>query len=637
MKRYLKRCLTIITILLVIIFATSCGNGAKISTGLILENNFIGRRVMDVSISKSDFNRYMQGPNHILENFINEKCPPELTWELHETEADYVARFTLEFDTKETYIRKVTNLLGTSPVVDMVQADSFLAKGIAYSENFTSKDLLSWLSNALVEEGYIDPSYKDEIFENDTTILYFGADEYPTSETINVSEITYLPFNSIDILTIPYVDGTYDRKVIFNIPKSTMEEKRNEIKAFMEDSIPSGALSLWDTNTKSGDIVFSISLENTDKENIDAAMEKIFHSQAADFIDKKANNEGNMLEFNQTMTETLDLTKYISSRDGTASLRYFVASDVLSKAAILQDDGNTKDLSLWLDEDAYDGYIMAYSGDVSTITLNMEITYSYFPKEINIETVVKGNNYIQRTIEMLYDKQFEEKELTALKESINSIADRYALVDYKKTSSNYIIKFKQKGTKDEVSTGFGKIFADGNSAIEYDKDKKRFALHTITDFQEEISFGNFFGSASKNILVNYSVKLPAGDKISNDTIKNYADDDTVKIGEEEFKLSSYDKYILCKIKAESFNWVAILWWMLIILIVAVCLTAGYMGYVLLKEKLGDTDILANNKTNKANKIEKNIDIGNTIRFCTKCGEPIKKDNNFCTQCGNKIR
>ena len=72
MKRYLKRCLTIITILLVIIFATSCGNGAKISTGLILENNFIGRRVMDVSISKSDFNRYMQGPNHILENFINE-------------------------------------------------------------------------------------------------------------------------------------------------------------------------------------------------------------------------------------------------------------------------------------------------------------------------------------------------------------------------------------------------------------------------------------------------------------------------------------------------------------------------------------------------------------------------------------
>ena len=208
------------------------------------------------------------------------------------------------------------------------------------------------------------------------------------------------------------------------------------------------------------------------------------------------------------------------------------------------------------------------------------------------------------------------------------------------TIKNFIklhIKFKQKGTKDEVSTGFGKIFADGNSAIEYDKDKKRFALHTITDFQEEISFGNFFGSASKNILVNYSVKLPAGDKISNDTIKNYADDDTVKIGEEEFKLSSYDKYILCKIKAESFNWVAILWWLLIILIVAVCLTAGYMGYVLLKEKLGDTDILANNKTNKANKIEKNIDIGNTIRFCTKCGEPIKKDNNFCTQCGNKIR
>ena len=157
----------------------------------------------------------------------------------------------------------------------MVQADSFLAKGIAYSENFTSKDLLSWLSNALVEEGYIDPSYKDEIFENDTTILYFGADEYPTSETINVSEITYLPFNSIDILTIPYVDGTYDRKVIFNIPKSTMEEKRNEIKAFMEDSIPSGALSLWETNPKSGDIVFSISLENTDKENIDVAMENI--------------------------------------------------------------------------------------------------------------------------------------------------------------------------------------------------------------------------------------------------------------------------------------------------------------------------------------------------------------------------
>ena len=58
-----------------------------------------------------------------------------------------------------------------------------------------------------------------------------------------------------------------------------------------------------------------------------------------------------MLEFNQTMTETLDLTKYISSRMEQLPC-YFVASDVLSKAAILQDDGNTKDLSLWLDEDA---------------------------------------------------------------------------------------------------------------------------------------------------------------------------------------------------------------------------------------------------------------------------------------------
>lgn len=629
MGKLKKLLLMIIFILGMVLCFTACGNGATILTDVTLEDDFSGSRVMEVAIAKATFDEYFGGSIDDLSNLLKEQCPEQLTWKVDETDLNYVCVFTLAFDSMDTYKVKVVELLGEDREISVVRADTILAQGISYNENFNSTELLSWFCTELVDKGFVSSGNKSEIFKSDTTTFMFDSKEYASTNYINVSDLNYLPFGYIDILTTPHYDKTYDRIVVFHIPQSSMDQKNEEITAYLEEGVPSTASKAWGTDSVSGDNLFTVTLQRVTIEDLDAAMKRIFHSEAASAVDIAYSDDLTMLECGQGLMETLDVSAFISNSSATASLRYFISSEVTSEVEERYEDGSTNLLGGYELED-HAGYLCVYESEVSEVTLKVHSKISYIPDMINVTTQVKGKDELKRNIEFVYFTTFDEAEAAQLQDNVSKTMEGYAEATYTTEEGNYIVAMDQKGTEEEVNIGFQTIFNSPDSVAHYARESKKIAFRCASVFEESLSFKGLFGEKANNMQVNYTAQLTAGEKISEKTIASYAEDSTVKIDGNRIRMPSSVGTVHCEVIATKFNVIALFWWLLILFFVAALILIGYMGFLQLKAanvNIDGKEIAAGLQT-KANQILRK-------KQCSVCKATIDTHVKYCTKCGSK--
>ena len=627
MRRVWRVLFTTLSIFFIILGLTACGNGADILTDVTLEDDFSGSRVMEVSISKEAFEEYFDGSFEDIKNLISDTCPKELTYEISESESSLICVFSLEFDSVDTYKKKVENILGEEREISVLKGDTFLSQGISYEENFTSEELLYWFSEALIEENYVSSSNRSEIFESDTTKFIFDSKEYETTKQIYVSEIEFFPFGDIDILSKPYYDGTYDRTVVFHIPESTMGEKGEEVTAFLEEGVPSKATTEWDTD-EYGDTRFTIKMSRLSLNELASSMKELFHSQTANVEKLTYSGEVNMFEHGQALTETIDASNFISNDDGSVYVSYYVSDDVDYMVEKVYDDDFTIDV--YSDEsDDYPNYRRVFDDYISQITLNLETKISYFPTAININTRVKGRDKLERDIEFHYNNGLEDAERLQLEESISKAVDGYGEIENGTEDEDYRLILKQEGTEEEVNIGFQTIFNSPSSSTHYARERKKVAFKINSAFEETMYFDDFFGEDLYDIEINYTAKMTAGEKISESTIASYEDNDEVTIKGNTISIQFSGERVQCSLTASKFNALALLWWLLIIIFILALVLAAYMGFLKLKEDKGSEEKRRDyNFTKRIMKILKK-------KRCSKCKGYIDDNLKFCTKCGRE--
>lgn len=647
MKRMMKALARVLMIFAMMICLDACGKGANIITDVTLEDDFSGSRIMEVSISKSAFDQYFTGTIEELAIVIKENCPKELKYKISETDTSILCTFNLEFDSVDTYKEKVFTILGEECEIIAVKADTFLSQGISYQEDFESMDLLGWFDTALVENNHVSSSHKSDIFESDTTTLVFASKEYDTTNYINVSDVQYMPFGNIDILTKPYYDNTYDRVIVFNIPKSTMDQKNDEIVAYLEEGVPTNATMEWGTNIDSEETVFTITMHRLNPNELTSSMQSVFYSETANLEGISYTGEANMLEHGQALKETIDVTKFMSNANATAHVRYFVSSDTQPVAEKINLDGKLSMFyySNWIDD--YEGYDCVFDDDTSQITISLNTKISYIPDTINLATHVKGGDKFKRNIELVYNNVIEENESLQLQESINKAIEGFAESKYTEEDNGYKITLKQSGTEEEVNLGFQTIFNTTKSYVRYARQRSKASFALASVFEEKIFIDDFFGNEIDNIQINYEAKLSSGEKISKATIKSYSDDSSVAIKGNSFVTKADNGRINCSLAASKFNFFALIWWLLILIFIAAIAMVGYMGFL----KFNETTTSADTEATKGKITGKEIKSA-IKRFyfafmskakhllhkkqCSTCNAYIDESVKYCTKCGVKI-
>lgn len=224
--------------------------GAKIDTQLGLESAEKGTRTMQVSFDMKDNKDKIKGGVEALDASVRKHLPQGLEYAGIQTEGDKArATFTIPFSSVDEYRTKVASILKassskTEPTITILNSEQGLVQGIQVKENFTSKELLEWLPEALVVDGVIDSSRKTSVFNssNNETTVKLGDKEVKNSggSTISAKDVQDRGFK-VMVLEIQEKDSGYSVMVSFVAKDIMNTETASAVDAYLNQVKPEGS------------------------------------------------------------------------------------------------------------------------------------------------------------------------------------------------------------------------------------------------------------------------------------------------------------------------------------------------------------------------------------------------------------
>lgn len=224
--------------------------GAKIETQLGLESAEKGTRTMLVSFNMKDNKDKIKGGVEALDASVRKHLPEGLEYGGIQSEGDKArATFTIPFSSVDEYRTKVASILKaagskTEPTVTILNTEQGLVQGIQVKENFSSKELLDWLPEALVVDGVIESSNKNSVFNSSgsETTVKFGEKEVKNSggSTISAKDVQDRGFK-VMVLELQEKDGGYSATASFVAKDIMNSETAAAVDAYLNQVKPEGS------------------------------------------------------------------------------------------------------------------------------------------------------------------------------------------------------------------------------------------------------------------------------------------------------------------------------------------------------------------------------------------------------------
>lgn len=224
--------------------------GAKIETQLGLESAEKGTRTMLVSFNLKDNKDKIKGGSEALDASVRKHLPEGLEYGGIQSEGDKArATFTIPFSSVDEYRNKVASILKaagskTEPTVTILNTEQGLVQGIQVKENFSSKELLDWLPEALVVDGVIESSNKNSVFNSSgsETTVKFGEKEVKNSggSTISAKDVQDRGFKAM-VLELQEKDGGYSATASFVAKDIMNSETAAAVDAYLNQVKPEGS------------------------------------------------------------------------------------------------------------------------------------------------------------------------------------------------------------------------------------------------------------------------------------------------------------------------------------------------------------------------------------------------------------
>ena len=224
--------------------------GAKIETQLGLESAEKGTRTMLVSFNLKDNKDKIKGGSEALDASVRKHLPEGLEYGGIQSEGDKArATFTIPFSSVDEYRTKVASILKaagskTEPTVTILNTEQGLVQGIQVKENFSSKELLEWLPEALVVDGVIETSNKNSVFNSSgsETTVKFGEKEVKNAggSTISAKDVQDRGFK-VMVLELQEKDGGYSATASFVAKDIMNSETAAAVDAYLNQVKPEGS------------------------------------------------------------------------------------------------------------------------------------------------------------------------------------------------------------------------------------------------------------------------------------------------------------------------------------------------------------------------------------------------------------
>ena len=692
MKKLFRKISLILMIVLATGLFTGCSAGSTVETTLNVNDDLSGSRVMELVIDQSVFNEYFSGTIEDLNAAITEGCPAELTWVYDDSTGVKKYIFTLAFSSPSDYKTKVDSIIGegSDVTIEMTKAESVWASGVMVNESFSSQDILEWLKTLAVDKGFVSSSNSSKIFNLGGNKLVFAGEEYSSYYSdISVDKIEYLSINRIDLLTDAKVYDCYDKMIVISIPEESMEKKGEEIKAWLEERVPTGATSEW--STEDTDTIFTVTKEDMTGEQLGVFLQEYFDSEACTVVQNDLRENQSPFSFNIELFENIDFSNYI-----VGDQRYYTDVNYYVKGENGYVGGRYFSDLAYVTEDDYD-YVSEYEGyrygrqdqgENGITVFNAYFQKVYRVDKVNVETSMGLGGGLSRTITFVLDAEPTEEEKACIMEKINALGVAYDLkqaeeaaedenesdvgadaeegddaatedageetgenatpqwnvkVTEKSKDGEYSITIKQSGSREEIQASTEALFGSAGDLYSV-KDFAFYKLRYDIAVYDNFTLGDFVDYTTTDVEAKYIFMAPVGSEME------FADSENAKADGREVKIKEGVLYGVNVVAYGSqLNFWAIGFYLLIVVAIAgmvlALLKSGILGG--LKKNTTPEPAPAAVQENVQPQIQPQAEVApqevvqteapkEDIRFCGNCGTKYVAGAAFCPECGNKL-
>lgn len=486
---------------------TACGG--KLDSNLVVNDDLSGTRTFTLNAEIKSNKEHVKGELPEITETIKNNCPADLTFVDKSDETNAVFEFTLSFSSLEDYEAKLRNLLALaadnngyseeSTVLEYSKPDNVFASGVKFVESYSNSDYMKWLENLLVNSGYVASSDRSHILESGKSTYSVCGASGEGSTTVSVNTIEAVQINSIDIYTDINPDGTFNRRVLVNIPQVSMDAKGDDIKAFLESKATGSVKGEW--SEAGGVSTYTLSASGVGAADVDGMM-KTFYGVDSDVFTVNNNPESTI--FSESFSGDGVAKRFYSVveyKEYADMSNYTLENDLgLIKYYVTRND-NTASYDAYNDTD--DGYMNISRRD-NTFTFQNKAVLMLEQATINL-TYAEGDK-VTREVQLVYGSDLSEEALAVLEQRLDNACEGSNVKVTKCVSTdgklNVTIEAQDKirNESDCWKNTFG-----GEYSLVYKFASTTMNPKTTTTFNDSFDLTAYTAGAETSIPVNYNI------------------------------------------------------------------------------------------------------------------------------------
>lgn len=452
-KKFLRTIL--LSALFLLTVCLLCGCGATVDTDMTIEDGFVGTRTISLTIAAEDLTEYVTGGIGGLETVITQNIPEGMTYDIGSTESgDSVINFHIAFSSQEDYTTKVTTILTAggitqAPEITYDKKDNPFKKGIVFSENFDSIELMEWYKIALKTSGIISESSTSNWYERGGSKITVAGQEFTDSYgyEFDIDKMVYNMPNDVEIETTVAMDGSIVRVVDFTVEETVYEQLKADgcnldtyFNALISDS--DAVLHVQDENY-SYYRHFIVTLNAATASELVEKTNKLLNTETNTFGWTVVTKEDAPGYATITVKENLDTSYYVGSYSTRSSVKIF-------ENAQLNDDE-----TVYFSDSGF--YYSPYGEEVEAV-----LTWKIGFEKVELALKPYGKENLNATMTFTVNSAFDETIRSSAFASVENYAEKF-----KVEKEDNLLTVSVKGSAKEVSNALNEL-AKGSSAMDYD-------------------------------------------------------------------------------------------------------------------------------------------------------------------------
>lgn len=495
MKKVISVSAALLILLSTVFLFSGCNwGGLEVVSKLTIDENFSGNRTVSFTVPESVYSEN-------LDEMIKEAAPvyEDGSVSLESSSLDNGGKkYTLSiyFFSQSEYIFKVEDILGKNVSVNLACPDNVMSKGVKFTEDFSSAELLGWLEPVLEED---DKAFGMSLDCKGTTVELEGI-EYETTPAVNINTIEGQPIQSVKVYTKNNKDGTYDRTFTILMDSNIYKTVGNDINIFFENISMTDLADSCRWTEIEGSQQYQVIYTGLDLQQLQSVTNSIFSVKDIDISYGDTDNSSTPFIEGLAFDEKINLNAYLGEDKGNIhfTYEYVLPEETTHGTATALNSG------IWEEQGEWQGNLYTLEGDICSANISIKDGMEFPVEKIEFYLEQIGDNNYRRVTEIYYKKN-EESQFSGAEYACSYFVGKGADARTRTEDEFEVCSLSVKGSAIELSIAEAELFGGGNY-FSQSVSNPALDVRTMTEIRDYIYISPLLTEMNKEIPVYYTVK-----------------------------------------------------------------------------------------------------------------------------------